>query len=135
MQSEGGGPAVFLRRVFLMLRVAIVSAAEEGEIPIRPPFRLWRRIGDERTIGVVREIETAGSIQTFDGRVGVNLEPRDKDRPIHNELQRAEFWSPVEDALNERGVIRAAAFGHITVELRTRLAGDDDMGICGRCGV
>jgi hypothetical protein len=54
MQSERGGPAVFLRRVLLMLRVAIVGAAEERQIPIRPAFSLWRGIGDERAIRVVR---------------------------------------------------------------------------------
>jgi hypothetical protein len=73
MQRERGCPAVFSGRVLLVLRVAVVGAAEEGEIPVVTSLRLRRRIGDERAIRVVREIEPAGSIQALDCRVGAAI--------------------------------------------------------------
>jgi hypothetical protein len=121
--------------MFLVLRVAVVSAAEERQIAICATFRLWRRIGDERTIRVVREIEPARSIQTFDSRAGVDLQPLHENGSIHDELQRTELRCPVEDALNERRIFGAAAFGDVTIELRTRLAGDDDVGDGAACRV
>jgi hypothetical protein len=65
----------------------------------------------------------------------VNFESRNENRAVHEELERAELLRTVEDALDERRVVRAAAFGDIAVELRPRLAGDDDAGVLGRCGV
>ena len=59
----------------------------------------------------------------------MNLESFDKDRAIHNELQRADLRCAVENALDERRIVGAAAFGDVTIELRARLAGDDDAGV------
>ena len=47
----------------------------------------------------------------------------------------APFRRTVEDALDERGVVGAAAFGHIAVEFGAGLAGDDDAGFRGGRGV
>ena len=63
------------------------------------------------------------------------MSPVTRIATIHDELQRTELRRAVEDALDERRVIGAAAFGHIAVELRPRLAGDDDAGIRGWRGV
>ncbi len=63
------------------------------------------------------------------------LKSRDKDRAVHNELERAELRRTVEDALDERGVVRATALGDIAVEFGAGLAGDDDAGFRGGRGV
>ncbi len=42
---------------------------------------------------------------------------------------------PVEDALDERRVVGSSAGGDVAVELRTRLAGDDDARVWGWRGV
>ena len=65
----------------------------------------------------------------------MDLEPLHEDRPIHDELERTQLGRPIKDALDERGVVGAAAFGDVAVELSARLAGDDDVGIWGRRGV
>ena len=95
VHREPRRPPVFRRRVLLVLRVAVIRTAEEGDVAIRAALRLRRRIGNEWAIGVVREIEPARAVQALDGRVGVNFESGNKDRPIHNKFQRTEFRRPV----------------------------------------
>ena len=77
----------------------------------------------------IGEEEAATAVQALDGGVGVDLEAPHQDGAIHDELQRAELRRAVEDALDERGVIRAPTFGDIAVEARARLSGDDDSGV------
>ena len=62
----------------------------------------------------------------------MDLQAPHQDRAIDDQLQRAELRRAIEDALDERGVVGAAAFVDIAVEFCARLAGDDDAGICGR---
>ena len=104
--------------------VAIIGPAEQRDVVIGATFRPRQGVADDRPIGIVREVETAGTIQALDRGVGVDAESPDQNRSVDDELQRTQLRCAVEDCLNEGRIIRAPAGADVTVEFGSGLAGD-----------
>lgn len=110
------------------------GAADERKIAVRAPLGLGAGIGNQWTVGIVCKVKAASAVETFEGGVRVHPESGNQNGTVHHQLERAQFRRTIEDRLDERGFVRAAAFEDIAVQLRPCLAGNHDAGLRGGRG-
>src|SRR5690606_13029947 len=113
----GLGVVHVLRHVVrLMGAVLVVGAAEEREVMVEPVGGGRVGVGEDGTVGVVGQKETAGFVATLDRGVGVHTQSGDAGRAVHDQVHAAVGDGRVQRRLEQGGVVVTAAGVDVTVE-------------------